>query len=199
VIIQLVRKMSVVCIICQDRLTERPQAARLGEELICCSLTCGHLFHKICVKKWFEGTGGLRLPTGSGTCPSCKSVSPLSSAIRVYPTSDEESREVVQANKNLKDLIADNQRLEAKLKEMSENFKDMSRRFDNESTSHEALKVRFAEVLSKVDEQEDLIRENREMNEALENSVKTALEQKDKEKDEAIQLLARLQIKNIDE
>lgn len=188
--------MSVSCIICQEFLTERPQTLSNNQDFIICALTCGHLFHRDCVHKWFQGTGGAGAPTGCGTCPSCKKVSQLSKALRIFPTGDEDSSSVVEENKNLKSLITQNQTLEAKLKDVMNECNELRCKYEEESANHEVVKMQYAEVLSKLDTQDDQLKENKVMNVALENSVKSAMEKVEKEKNEALELLARLQMQN---
>lgn len=103
---------------------------------------------------------------------------------------------MVEENKNLKSLITQNQTLEAKLKDVMNECNELRCKYEEESANHEVVKMQYAEVLSKLDTQDDQLKENKVMNVALENSVKSAMEKVEKEKNEALELLARLQMQN---
>ncbi|ODM87699.1 E3 ubiquitin-protein ligase TRAIP [Orchesella cincta] len=153
-----------------------------------CALTCGHLFHRVCVSQWFNrgaaaGRGGLT----DGICPCCKKNVSLNNALRVYPTGDEEGDRMVRQDRDLKKVTEENLRLHAQQEELRQQLQRARSTLEEEVVAHDILKMEYGQAASKCETLQNELQDGKDMKLAIENSYKSALEKSEGEKTDALQ------------
>ncbi|CAL8137594.1 unnamed protein product [Orchesella dallaii] len=186
--------MATLCSICQDYLTERPQALQEGQDLIMCALACGHLFHRICVSQWFSrGEVGARAAQVQGNCPCCKKLVSLNHALRIYPTGDEEGDRMVRQDRDLRNAQDENENLTSELAEVDSQLKRTQLTLEEERVGHDMLKMEFGEAASRMDAMQSELQDYKDMTLAVENSLKSILEKTERERNEALRKLTEME------
>ncbi|ODM96067.1 E3 ubiquitin-protein ligase TRAIP [Orchesella cincta] len=197
--------MATLCSICQDYLTERPQALRAEEDVIMCALTCGHLFHRVCVSQWFNRA--LRWSWWAnlifyfirdGICPCCKKNVSLNNALRVYPTGDEEGDRMVRQDRDLKKVTEENLRLHAQQEELRQQLQRARSTLEEEVVAHDILKMEYGQAASRCETMQNELQDGKDMKLAIENSYKSALEKSEGEKTDALQRLTEMETQHDD-
>lgn len=78
--------------------------------------------------------------SSEGRCPCCKKSVNLSTALRIFPTGDEESNTVVQQKHTLEAALKDNQTLTTDLNNVRSQLGEANSLLDDEVVCHDILK-----------------------------------------------------------
>ncbi|ODM97477.1 hypothetical protein Ocin01_09212 [Orchesella cincta] len=171
-----VSAMAILCSICQDYLTERPQALRAEEDVIMCALLVVTFF----------------IAFVNGICPCCKKNVSLNNALRVYPTGDEEGDRMVRQDRDLKKVTEENLRLHAQQEELRQQLQRARSTLEEEVVAHDNLKMEYGQAASRCETMQNELQDGKDMKLAIENSYKSALEKSEGEKADALKELTEM-------
>ncbi|OXA57022.1 E3 ubiquitin-protein ligase TRAIP [Folsomia candida] len=176
--------MSLVCTICRDLLTERPQGLEDAGELMIIALQCGHIFHDCCIKQWFLKNGQ---NDAQGACPCCKTVVVISQGLRLFPSGDEEGQAIAEKISQAKEQFEQLKESRGEIDQLNMILEEMGCQLENEKLEHEVLKFEHAQKLSEIDELQRQLEEQVKINESKDNNWKGIVDKTIGEKEAILQ------------
>ncbi|ODM88356.1 Paramyosin [Orchesella cincta] len=123
-----------------------------------------------------------------GACPLCwKNASLNTDALRIYPTTDEDGDRMAQQVKELECVTVDNQKLVVDMEQLRQQL-------EQERAAHERLRLQHAATALQLNN----MREDDEIQSAIKKSFKSGLQKSERERKEALQKLAKMELKDLD-
>ncbi|ODM87700.1 E3 ubiquitin-protein ligase TRAIP [Orchesella cincta] len=156
--------MAILCSICQDYLTERPQALRAEEDVIMCALTCGHLFHRVCVSQWFN------IGAAAGRRRQARTFL-LTMRSRIS-NGDEEGDRMVRQDRDLKKVTEENLRLHAQQEELRQQLQRARSTLEEEVVAHDNLKMEYGQAASRCETMQNELQDGKDMKLAIGTATK---------------------------